>query len=65
MKHNKVKMIKHNILKMQNYLKPNNLNMKKDISQLIFRLRCQVTDLKENMKNLYDTHACGACGKEL
>ena len=64
LKHSKVKMIKHPVLKLQNYLKPNKLNIKKEHSQLIFKLRCQVTDIKENMKNLYDEHVCGACGQE-
>ena len=63
-KHSKVKMIKHPTLKLQNYLKPNKLNIKREHSQLIFKLRCQVTDIKENMKNFYDMHACGACGLE-
>ena len=57
-------MTNHPVLKMQNYLKPNKLNIKKEHSQLIFKLRCQVTDIKENMKNMYDAHACGACGQE-
>ena len=63
-KHSKVNMIKHRILTMQNYLKPNELNIKKEHSQLIFRLRCQVTNTKENMKNMYDDHTCHACGQE-
>merc|ERR1712105_161929 len=64
MKHSKVKMIKHKVLKLQNYLKPNKMNIKKDHSELIFKLRCQVTNVKENMKREYDVHTCSACMEE-
>ena len=38
--------------------------MSKDESQLIFKLRCRVTTVKENLKGTYDSLECGACGKE-
>ena len=63
-KHSKVKMIKHEVLKLQNYLKPNKMNIKKDHSELIFKLRCQVTNVKENMKREYEVHTCSACMQE-
>ena len=53
-KHSKVKSIKHKMLQMQNYLLPNNLNMKIEESQLIFKLRCKVTETKINMKGMFD-----------
>ena len=64
-KHSKVKSINHKMLQMQNYLLPNNLKMKIDPdSQLIFKLRCKVTETKINMKGMYDDHGCIACSKE-
>ena len=63
-KHSKVKMLKHMVLKMQKYLMPNNYNMKKEDGQQIFKLRSRVTDVKMNMKGLYDMFECEACGKE-
>ena len=49
---------------MQNYLLPNKLNLKIEDSQLIFKLRCKVTETKINMKGKYDDHGCIACNKE-
>ena len=63
-KHSKVRRLKHTVLKMQNYLKPNNLKMKKDESQEIFRLRSRSTNLKVNQKNKYETFECDACNVE-
>ena len=63
-KHSKVKSIKHKMLQMQNYLLPNKLNMKIEDSQLIFKLRCKVTETKINLKGMYDDHGCIACSKE-
>ena len=62
--HTKVKDLKHPVLKMQKYLAPNGNNIKQDDCQLIFKLRCRVTDTKMNMKGIYDTYECEACGKE-
>ena len=63
-KHTKVMHLAHPVLKMQKYLSPNESNMKQEDSQLIFKLRSQVTETKINMKGLYDTHECRACGYE-
>ena len=46
------------------YLKPNAENPSKEIIQLIFKLRCKVTDSKLNYKGLYDNFECEACGNE-
>ena len=62
--HSKVENVQHVGIKMQKYLKPNQNKMSKDESQLIFKLRCRVTKVKENLKGIYDSLECGACGKE-
>ena len=62
--HSKVRKLKHPVLKMQNYLRPNNLKMKKDESQEIFRLRSRSTNLKINQRNKYETFECDACTME-
>ena len=59
--HSKVRDLKHEVLKMKQYLMPNNLRMNKEDGQMIFKLRCRVT--KMNMKGMYDEHDCRACGK--
>ena len=52
--HSKVKQLNHNTIKMQTYLQ----------AQLIFKLRCKVTEVKVNLKGSYDYLECGACGLE-
>ena len=61
-KHSKVDSLKHPVLKMQPYLMPNDAKMKKEECQMIFQMRCRVTDTKVNQKNRYDSHECEACG---
>ena len=43
---------------------PNRAMMTQEDCQLIFKLRCRVTKIKTNLKGLFDTHECGACGQE-
>ena len=62
--HSKVKDIQHENLKMQKYLKPNQCKMRKEDAQLIFRLRCRSTNVKTNLKGMYDNLECTACGLE-
>ena len=62
--HSKVENVEHLGIKMQKYLKPNQNKMSKDESQLIFKLRCRVTKVKENLKGIYDSLECDTCGKE-
>ena len=62
--HSKVEKVEHSILKIQKYLQPNSINMRKEDSQLIFRLRCRMTQIKVNLKGKYDTLECSACGIE-
>ena len=38
--------------------------MRKEDAQLIFKLRCRMTQIKVNLKGKYDTLECDACGKE-
>ena len=62
--HSKVMHIEHNTLKMQNYLMPNETNVRIEESQLIFKLRCRTTNVKMNMKSSYESYECRACGNE-
>ena len=52
--HSKVRQIEYPILKMQKYLKPNEEMVKVEEKKLLFRLRCETTNLKMNMKSLYE-----------
>ena len=62
--HSKVKNLLHENIQMQKYLKPNTCKMNKEDGQLIFKLRCKVTNLKMNFKGMYDDFECSACGIE-
>ena len=62
--HSNVDHIEHNAILMRKYLQPNNEKMKKEDAQLIFKLRCRMTQIKVNLKGKYDTLECDACGKE-
>ena len=60
--HSKVMGLKHPILKMQQYLMPNDERMKKEDCQIIFQLRSKVTNAKMNQKNRYESYECEVCG---
>ena len=62
--HSKVVHIEHTEINIRKYLQPNKLKMKKEDAQLIFKLRCRVTQVKVNLKGKYDTLECEACGNE-
>ena len=62
--HTKVLHIKHTQLKMKRYLLPSEAKQNKEESQLIFKLRSQMTNLKMNYKGIYDSYECEACGLE-
>ena len=51
-------------LKIQKYLQPNSTEISREEAQLIFKLRCRVTEAKTNLKGKYDNLDCGACGLE-
>ena len=38
--------------------------MNKEEAQIIFKLRCRVTEIKNNLKGSYDELECTACGIE-
>ena len=60
--HSKVKDLKHTRLKMQEYFLPNGVeNITKQETQLIFKMRSKVTNVKNNIKGQYETLECGAC----
>ena len=52
--HSKVEHIEHNILRMQKYLQANQANIRREEAQLIFKLRCRVTEVKTNLKGQFD-----------
>ena len=60
--HSKVKDIDYEILRIQKYLQPNQIKISKEETQLIFKLRCRVTDIKTNMRKMYADVFCDACG---
>ena len=62
--HSKVRNIEYEHMKMQKYLKPNQCKIKIEEAQLIFRLRCRSTNVKVNLKGIYDSLECTACGLE-
>ena len=47
---------------MQKYLNPNSEKVKVE-SQLIFKLRCRMIEVKMNFKRKHETHECTACEK--
>ena len=49
---------------MQKYLQPNSEKISREDSQIVFKLRCRATKLKANMKSMYDSLECTACGIE-
>ena len=49
---------------MQQHMQPNKILITNEEGQLIFKLRCRVTDVKINCKGIYDTYECDLCGKE-
>ena len=60
--HSKVKDLKHNRLKIQEYFLPKGIeNFTKEEIQFIFQMRSKVTNVKINMKGQYETLECSAC----
>ena len=62
--HSKVSHLQHFGIKMQKYLLPNNFKMTQEECQLIFKLRCRVTEVKTNMKGSYENFQCDLCNNE-
>ena len=59
--HSKVRSIKHKNLEMQNYLKCSEIKIMIDEAQEIFRIRCRVTEVKNNFKGRYENVECDFC----
>ena len=59
-----MKQIEHNRLVMQKYLQPNTTKISTEEAQLIFKLRCRTTSVKENLKGKYESYECRACKEE-
>ena len=59
--HSKVETVEHNTHKIQKHLQLNKTKITKEEAQLIFRLRCRVTDVKINCRGKYDNLECRAC----
>ena len=49
---------------MRRYFMPSEHNATKEDIQTIFKLRCRVTELKTNLKGIYDSYECSLCGEE-
>ena len=64
MSHTKVENVKHYMLQIRKYFQPSEANATKQEIQLIFKLRCRMTETKTNFKGLYDSYECDLCGKE-
>ena len=62
--HSKVKNVEHGRITIQKYLQPNSAKMTKEEAQLIFQLRCQVTNVKTNFKRKYENLECRSCKSE-
>ena len=62
--HSKVRHLEHETIVMQKYLQPNTVKMSIQEAQLIFKLRCQVTNVKTNLKGKYDELKCMTCRLE-
>ena len=58
--HSKVEKIEHNRLVMQKYLQPNKTKISTEEAQLIFKIRCRATNVKENLKGKYELFECRA-----
>ena len=63
-KFSKVNMITYKKLEMQDYFLPNENNITKKETRLIFQMRSRVTKVKMNMKSSFDQYECKSCYKE-
>ena len=56
--------LKHEYLTMKRYFLHSDVKASKKEIQMVFKLRSRVTDLKTNLKGMYESFECTACGKE-
>ena len=65
LKHKKVKKLRHNSLKMADYLEPNNINIKQSEAQTLFKLKSKMVDVKANYPTAFRNNInCTLCEKE-
>ena len=62
--HSKVRKLDYKMIKMRKYLMPNNEDVTNEEKQLLFKLRCRLTETKTNFKGLYDNYMCDLCDQE-
>ena len=62
--HSKVRKLDYKMIKMRKYLMPNNEDVTNKEKQLLFKLRCRLTETKTNFKGLYDNYMCDLCDQE-
>ena len=62
--HCKVKNIEYETLEISDYLKPSIYQVCKEEAQLIFKIRCRVTNVKTNQRGKYDDLKCRICKEE-
>ena len=60
--HSKVMNLKYSTLKMQNYLKANDINQEEVL--MIFKMRSRMADVKTNFRNKNETLECDLCNNE-
>ena len=53
--------IKHERLEMQNYLKSNEIRIKLEEAQEIFKMRSRMSDVKNNFRGKYENFECNIC----
>ena len=63
-KHSKVMNLEYEKLEMQTYLLPNRFECSKEDTQIIFKIRSNMTNAKMNKKIFHKTHKCTVCMKE-
>ena len=62
--HSKVREIKHEKFEMQNYFKSYHMKMTQDEILEIFKMRCRVTNVKQNFRGKYESIECNLCQEE-
>ena len=51
-------------MKIQNYFVPSNLQITTEDMEMIFKMKCRVTNLKTNLKGMYGNYNCDLCEEE-
>ena len=61
MSNSEVEKVYHKMLQLRTYFVPNQMKTSKEEIQTIFKLRCRMTNLKTNMKGMYENIECPLC----